>query len=100
VQNALRHTPAGGRVELRASDDGSAVRFEVEDSGSGIAAEHLPRLFERFYRVPGGPAGGAGLGLYIAREIVAAHGGSIGVDSQPGQGSRFWFTLPVAVEAG
>jgi signal transduction histidine kinase len=96
VANALRHTPAGGRVELSALGDDGQVRFEVADNGVGIAAEFQSRLFERFFRVPGAPPGGAGLGLYIAKEIVEAHGGHIGVESAPGQGARFWFTLPAA----
>jgi signal transduction histidine kinase len=96
VQNAIRHTPAGGSVELRAVPEGDTMRFEVSDSGAGIAAEFLPRLFDRFYRVPGAPSGGAGLGLYICKEIVEAHGGRVGVESEPGRGSIFWFTLPLA----
>ena len=96
VQNAIRHTPAGGSVELRAAPQGDALRFEVSDTGPGIAAEFLPRLFDRFYRVPGAPSGGAGLGLYICKEIVEAHGGRVGVESEPGRGSIFWFTLPLA----
>jgi signal transduction histidine kinase len=96
IGNALRHTPPGGRVEVRAAPEAGAVRFEVSDTGPGIAPEHLPRLFERFFRVPGAPHGGAGLGLYICREIVTAHGGRIGVESDPGAGAIFWFTLPAA----
>jgi signal transduction histidine kinase len=96
VQNAIRHTPAGGSVELRAAPEGDSLRFEVSDSGPGIAAEYVPRLFDRFYRVPGAPSGGAGLGLYICKEIVEAHGGRVGVESEPGRGSIFWFTLPLA----
>ena len=96
VQNAIRHTPAGGRVELRAAPEVGALRFVVADTGPGIAPEHLPRLFERFSRVPGAPPGGAGLGLYICKEIVEAHGGHVGVESDLGQGSLFWFTLPLA----
>jgi signal transduction histidine kinase len=96
VSNALRHTKAGGRVELRAAPDDGAVRFEVSDSGEGIAAEHLPKLFERFSRVPGSTPGGTGLGLYICKEIVEAHGGRIGVESDIGHGSIFWFTVPSA----
>src|SRR5260370_20870736 len=76
VLNAIRHTPAHGRIDIRAAPEREAVRFEVRDSGAGIDAEHLPRLFERFYRVPGTAPGGAGLGLYICKEIVEAHGGS------------------------
>jgi signal transduction histidine kinase len=94
VVNALRHTPPGGRVELRATPEEATMRFEVSDTGEGIAAEHLPHLFQRFYRVPDTPSGGAGLGLFISKEIVESHGGNIGVVSAPGQGSTFWFTLP------
>ncbi|HET9552241.1 MAG TPA: ATP-binding protein [Anaeromyxobacteraceae bacterium] len=96
VGNALRHTPAGGSVEVTAVEGEGTVRFEVKDTGGGIAPEHHDRIFEKFYRVPGGPRGGVGLGLYLAREIVQAHGGRIGVESAPGLGSRFWFTVPRA----
>jgi signal transduction histidine kinase len=99
VSNAIRHTPPHGRVDVRAAPDKDGVRFEVRDSGPGIAAEHIPRLFERFYRTPEAPPGGAGLGLYICKEIVTAHGGRIGVESDPGHGAVFWFTLPRAPEA-
>jgi two-component system sensor histidine kinase SenX3 len=69
----------------------------VSDTGEGIPPEHLPRIFEKFYRVPGSETkGGAGLGLAIAREIVAAHGGHVDAESVPGEGSEFTFTLPVA----
>ncbi len=92
--NALKHTPQGGRITARAFDDEGGVRFEVADTGPGIAPEHRPRLFEKFYRVPGSPSGGTGLGLAIARDIVFAHEGEIGVESTVGEGSRFWFRLP------
>ncbi len=94
VGNALRHTPAGGTLTLSAVAEGGGVRFEVEDTGAGIAAEYLPRLFERFFSVPGAQRGSVGLGLYLVREIVQAHGGEVGVESEPGRGSRFWFRLP------
>ncbi|HET9596482.1 MAG TPA: ATP-binding protein [Anaeromyxobacteraceae bacterium] len=97
--NALKYTPAGGAVELGAAEDGDGVRFEVRDSGSGVAAEYHGAIFEKYFRVPGAAAGGVGLGLWLAREIVEAHGGRIGVESAPGQGSVFWFTLPRAAEA-
>ena len=95
VANAVRHSAPQGRVVVRAMAVPSGVRLEVEDAGEGIPAEHQERIFERFYQVPGERRGGVGLGLYISREIVRAHGGAIGVDSSPGSGSRFWFTLPV-----
>src|SRR5262249_16441785 len=94
VANALRHTPPDGRVTLRAAPEEGFVRFEVSDTGAGIAAEHLPHLFQRFFRLPDAPPGGAGLGLYISKEIVESHGGKIGVQSDPGSGAIFWFTLP------
>jgi signal transduction histidine kinase len=97
ITNAIRHTPAGGTIELGATLADDAVRFTITDSGSGIASEHLPRLFERFFQVPGTPTGGAGLGLYICKEVVEAHGGRVGVEPAPsGPGSVFWFTLPAA----
>jgi signal transduction histidine kinase len=91
IDNALKHTPAGGRVTVSAeSHDGGAV-LSVEDTGEGIAADALPHIFERFYR--GDPARGSGsgfgLGLSIAQAIAKAHGGHIAVDSAPGVGARF-----------
>ena len=100
VGNALTYTPRGGSVRVSAVPDGDAVRFAVTDTGSGIPAEHLPRLFDRFYRVPGSRPGGAGLGLAIAREVVESHGGRIDVTSQPSQGTTFTFRLPVASDDG
>jgi len=103
LDNALRHTPAGGRVEVRAESRGEEVEFAVSDSGDGIAPEHLNRVFERFYRVDSGRArarGGSGIGLAIARALVEAHGGRIQAESDgPGRGSRFIVSLPVAAES-
>jgi signal transduction histidine kinase len=100
IGNALRHTERGGTVRLSAEADGGSVRFAVADTGEGIEPEHLPRIFEKFYRVPGARSrGGVGLGLAITREIVAAHGGQIDVASRPGAGTTFTFRLPVAPEA-
>jgi signal transduction histidine kinase len=75
------------------------VRFEVQDDGPGIPKEHQQGLFEKFFRVPGSPAGGSGLGLFIAKGLVQAHGGAIGVESEPGHGAKFWFTVPTAPAA-
>ncbi len=97
VSNALRHTLPGGRVEILARRQGEVVRVEVCDSGEGIKAEDLPRVFERFYRGDKSrnrATGGAGLELAIARGIVESHGCSIGVESVVGKGSCFYFTLP------
>ena len=101
IGNALAHTPRGGSVRVSAASRGGDVRFAVEDTGVGIAPEHLGRIFEKFYRVPGSrSAGGAGLGLAIVREIVTSHGGQVDVRSEPGAGAAFSFTLPAAaVEA-
>ena len=99
VGNALAHTRRGGRARLFATADSESdcVRFSVADTGEGIGAEHLPHVFEKFYRVPGTRrTRGAGLGLAIAREIVVAHGGQIDVASQQNEGATFTFTLPIA----
>ena len=101
IGNAIGHTPRAGSVRITAEAEGSFVRFAVTDTGEGIAAEHLPRIFERFYRVPGSKrTGGAGLGLAIAREIVASHDGQIEATSEPGQGTTFTVRLPSAQSGG
>jgi signal transduction histidine kinase len=97
VGNALRHVQPGGRVTVSARPVAEGVRVEVSDDGPGIAPEDLPNIFERFYRGEKSrnrATGGAGLGLAIARGIVEAHQGQIGVESRPGQSTRFYFTLP------
>jgi len=97
VGNALRHTPSGGEVQVQARRTADGAQVEVRDTGEGIKAEDLPYLFERFYRSETSRSratGGAGLGLAIAKGIVEAHGGQIGVESTPGQGTRFYFSLP------
>ncbi len=97
LDNALRYSPENGRVRLSARRDGDFVLISVEDSGSGIAASDLPRIFDRFYRAPSqSPQSGAGLGLAIVKEIVEAHGGAVSVESVPGGGSTFRFTLRLA----
>jgi len=94
LSNALRHTPPGGRVEVRAHGDDGHVRFEVADTGPGIPKEYQLSVFEKFFRVPGAASGGAGIGLSISQEIVEAHGGEIGIESDPPHGCTFWFTMP------
>jgi signal transduction histidine kinase len=98
LTNAVRHTEPPGQITVRAQPVDGQVRFEVADTGEGIPREYQQAVFEKFFRVPGATAGGAGLGLFIAREIVDAHGGRMGVESKPGQGCAFWFTLPLAHE--
>jgi histidine kinase len=100
VGNALQYTPVGGHVRLTAGHQGAEVHICVADTGLGIAAEHLPLIFTRFYRVDRSRSragGGSGIGLTIARHLVEAHGGGIQAESAgPGQGSIFTVTLPVA----
>jgi signal transduction histidine kinase len=97
VGNAIRHTPATGRVELRADVGGDEVRVIVRDTGEGISVDEQAHVFERFYRGEKSRSrdgGGAGLGLTIARGIVNAHGGRIWIESSPGSGTAFFFTIP------
>ncbi|TLU81593.1 MAG: HAMP domain-containing protein [Chlorobium sp.] len=95
LSNALRFTSPGGQVTISASEEHEKIRFSVENTGEGIASEHLEHLFERFYRVPGQKASsGIGLGLSIVKEIVEAHGGNVGAENVAGKGSVFYFTLP------
>jgi signal transduction histidine kinase len=97
LSNALRHTPDGGSITIRAEPDGKCVHVSVHDTGEGIAREDIPHIFERFYRGDksrSSATGGAGLGLAIAKGIVEAHGGAISVKSEPGRGTTFNFTLP------
>jgi signal transduction histidine kinase len=97
LSNALRFTGPGGAVSVGAEAEPGMVRLAVTDTGTGIAAGDVNRVFEPFYRIPGqGKPTGVGLGLAIVREIIKTHGGSVGVDSAPGRGSTFWFTLPQA----
>jgi two-component system phosphate regulon sensor histidine kinase PhoR len=97
IENAIKYTPEGGRVEIAAALRGGAVELTVADTGPGIAAEHLPRLFERFYRVDNARSrelGGTGLGLSIVKHLSLANGGDVRVESRVGGGSRFIVSLP------
>jgi signal transduction histidine kinase len=99
VENAVRFTPDGGEVTLSARRENGSIEIAVADTGTGIPPEHLPRLFERFYRADPARArgdGGTGIGLAIARSVVEAHGGTIRAESEPGRGSVFTFDLPAA----
>jgi len=97
IKNALQHTPPGGVVDVSAATTSEGVRLEVRDTGGGIREEDLSRVFERFYRGKEDyrrNAHGAGLGLAIAKGIVEAHGGEIGIESTLGEGTSVWFTMP------
>lgn len=98
LDNAIKYTPSGGWLKLRAQEIPGAVKVAVQDTGYGIPREALPHIFERFYRVDKARSrelGGTGLGLAICKEIVEFYGGEIGVESQEEKGSTFFFTLPV-----
>ena len=109
MSNALTHTPDGTPIDVRLLAHGPdghlpvpSVTLEVDDHGPGLNQEQADRVFERFYRADQArrrKTGGAGLGLAIVRALVAAHGGTTGVDTIPGEGARFWITLPLAAEA-
>lgn len=99
LSNAIKFSPAGGRIEVCACTEGESLRVEVRDHGEGIAAKDLPKLFRKFQQIDSGATrkvGGTGLGLVICKGIVEQHGGRVGVESEPGVGSTFWFTLPGA----
>jgi two-component system phosphate regulon sensor histidine kinase PhoR len=99
VDNAVKYCPAGTRVTVSASLVGNRVNLVVSDTGPGIPAEHLPRVFERFYRVDAGRSrevGGTGLGLSIVKHMVEAMSGRVWVDSEVGRGSTFTVSLPHA----
>jgi signal transduction histidine kinase len=98
LQNAIKYGVSGDirRIEVRALDSGNQARIEVQDMGPGIAPEDQGRLFEPLVRGHGASGPGIGLGLAIVRRLAEAHGGQVGVRSEPGQGSLFWFSLPWA----
>jgi signal transduction histidine kinase len=98
--NALKFTPEGGRVTIRAVESGFHTRIEVRDTGPGIASQHLPRVFDRFWRADGEGRKGTGLGLYIAKGIVETHHGRIWAESRVGAGTAFIFELPIAAPTG
>jgi len=98
VENAAKYSPEKGRIKLEVKKDHENVIFSVEDEGQGIAREDIDKLFDRFYQATNKTTGnnrGTGLGLSICKGIVEAHGGKIWVESEPGKGSRFSFSLPL-----
>jgi signal transduction histidine kinase len=103
IDNALKFTPPGGRIALRAARLATGIQIEVADSGAGIPENALPHIFDRFYQVDpsrtGGRRHGAGLGLAIVKEIVAAHGGTLSVRSRLGAGTTFTVLLPLSSTA-
>lgn len=96
LSNAIKFTSQGGTISVRVASTGSEVRFSVADTGAGIARDHLEAIFERFWQVRQGDRRGLGLGLFISKSIVEAHGGRIWAESESGKGSKFFFTLPGA----
>jgi signal transduction histidine kinase len=101
LDNARRHTPAGGRISVGAMPGGQYLHIWINDTGSGIKAEDLPHIFERFYRADRSrttSTGGSGLGLSIVKAVITAHHGAAWAESTPGQGTRITFTLPLAQE--
>jgi signal transduction histidine kinase len=95
ISNAVKHSPPGGVITLSARKEGEkTIRFAVRDEGAGVPADLRRRIFDKFFRIAESGDEGAGLGLSIAREIVLAHGGSIGVEGEEGKGGEFYFTLP------
>ncbi len=102
LDNAGRYAPAGSAIRVSGKTIGPMLRVQVADEGPGIASAHLPRVFERFYRID--PArsrerGGTGLGLAIVKHLVVAHGGEVGIESEVGRGTTVWFTLPVQAQS-
>ena len=98
ISNAVKYSPSGSVITLKAKrEDATHIRFAVKDEGTGIPKELCRRIFDKFFRASESGDEGAGLGLSIAREIVLAHGGNIGVESERGKGSEFFFTLPAVV---
>jgi signal transduction histidine kinase len=100
LTNALKYAPADRPIEISLSREVDQARVQVHDQGPGLSPAEQERIWQRFYRLPGAPAeqeagGNLGMGLYICRSLITQHGGQTGVDSTPGAGATFWFTLPL-----
>lgn len=96
IHNAVKFTKPGGEITLGAQSNSTVIKFAVRDTGIGMSAESLPRIFERFYRADASRTGsGTGLGLSISKHIVEAHGGKIWAESEEGRGSVFYFEIPI-----
>jgi len=97
INNAIKYSPEGGTITVGVEDEGETLRFSVTDQGMGIPPDHIDKIFQRFHRVHSGDSqrvGGTGIGLFLVKNLVQAHGGAIWVDSVPQQGSTFFFTIP------
>ncbi|WP_139277945.1 sensor histidine kinase, partial [Rhodococcus marinonascens] len=99
LTNASKFVPAGGTVSVTLRQDGEWAELRVADTGPGIAAEDLPRIFDRFFRSRAARADGSGIGLAVAAELTAAHGGTLAADSPPGRGTTFTTRLPALPSA-
>ncbi len=97
VINAIEHTPRDGEIQLTATPHEEYVTIAVADTGCGIPADYLPRIFDKFVKVPNSPSEGAGLGLAISKMLIEAHGGQMSVQSEVGKGATFTFTLLAAL---
>jgi signal transduction histidine kinase len=103
VDNALKYSPSGGEITVTLKTYPRKVEFSVHDQGVGIPEDHLALIFEKFHRVDNRATreiGGTGLGLYVSKSIIEAHGGTIWAESSPGEGSTFHFTLPLSARQG
>ena len=98
INNAIKYAPESDEINVDVTQIGEFVKFSVNDQGAGIAQDKIPHLFDRYFRVDsaGSQYSGLGLGLYICSEIIKKHLGEIGVNSEAGKGSSFWFTLPIS----
>jgi signal transduction histidine kinase len=101
VQNAIKYSPSGGRIQVRIEPQSDTAKLCVSDEGIGIPQTAIPQVFDRFYRAPNVDPQritGMGIGLYVVKEIVTLHGGTVGVESGEGKGTTFTVTLPLDVE--